>query len=318
MYARYFVLFAMLFTGWFLRKINFIDDKMNHSINKLVVYFAYPCMIVHNIGSLEMNRTVITEFLITFVMSLVLFYIYGLVSWCYARARKYPKDISNVAEFSMAMPNDGFMGFPVALIFFGETGLLLMLAHNAAMNFFTFTYGIRLMRRGQDRRRSGDSNPFLRFLRAALKFLLNPNILATMIGFAVGLLGTGLPQAVDDYLLYLGGVSTPMAMIFIGSNLTNYNLLETIKNLRVLDCVLMKLLWLPALTFGLVYFLPVAGIIKCCVVLGIAFPTAATVSMLAEQEGQSVGMASRVLFISTIASIVTVPLTIKFLTFMFL
>ena len=318
MYARYFVLFAMLFTGWFLRKINFIDDRMNHSINKLVVYFAYPCMIVHNIGSLEMNRTVIAQFLITFVMSLVLFYIYGAVSWFYAKARKYPRDISNVAEFAMSMPNDGFMGFPVALIFFGETGLLLMLAHNAAMNFFTFTYGIRLMRRNQDRRRGGDINPVSRFLRAALKFLLNPNILATMIGFAVGLLGTGLPQAVDDYLLYLGGVSTPMAMIFIGSNLTNYNLLETVRDLRVLDCALVKLLWLPALTFGLVYFLPVAGIIKCCVVLGIAFPTAATVSMLAEQEGQSVGMASRVLFISTIASIVTVPLTIKFLTFMFL
>ena len=34
MYGQYFVLFAILFTGWFLRKINFIDDKMNHSINK--------------------------------------------------------------------------------------------------------------------------------------------------------------------------------------------------------------------------------------------------------------------------------------------
>ena len=40
MYGRYFVLFAILFTGWFLRKINFIDEKMDHSINKLVVYFA--------------------------------------------------------------------------------------------------------------------------------------------------------------------------------------------------------------------------------------------------------------------------------------
>lgn len=318
MYARYFVLFAMLFTGWLLRKINFIDDRMNHSINKLVVYFAYPCMIVHNIGSLEMTRTVISQFLITFGASLVLFYIYGLVSWLYAKARKYPRDISNVAEFAMSMPNDGFMGFPVALIFFGETGLLLMLAHNAAMNFFTFTYGIRLMRRGQSGRRGGELNPLVRLLRASLKFLLNPNILATMLGFAIGLAGTGLPQAVDDYLLYLGGVSTPMAMIFIGSNLTNYNLLETVKDLRVLDCALMKILWMPALTFGLVYFLPVAGIIKCCLVLGIAFPTAATVSMLAEQEGQSVGMASRVLFISTVASIVSVPLTIKFLTFMFL
>lgn len=319
MYARYFVLFAMLFTGWFLRKINFIDDRMNHSINKLVVYFAYPCMIVHNIGTLEMTRSVISQFLITFVLSLALFYIYGFVTWGYAKLRKYPKDISNVAEFAMAMPNDGFMGFPVALIFFGETGLLLMLAHNAAMNFFTFTYGIRLMRRNKDGRpKWGRPSLPVRILRATLKFLLNPNILATMLGFAVGLMGRGLPQAVDDYLLYLGGVSTPMAMIFIGSNLTNYNLLETVKDLRVLDCTLMKLLWLPALTFGLVYFLPVAGIIKCCVVLGIAFPTAATVSMLSEQEGQSVGMASRVLFISTMVSIVSVPLTVKFLTYMFL
>ena len=315
MYARYFVLFAMLFTGWFLRKINFIDDKMNHSINKLVVYFAYPCMIVHNIGTLEMNRTVITQFLISFVLSLVCFYLYGLVSWLWAKARKYPREISNVAEFAMAMPNDGFMGFPVALIFFGETGLLLMLAHNAAMNIFTFTHGIRLMRRNNKGQRKMTPNLLM---RAVLKFLVNPNILALVIGFAVSLLGTGLPQAVDEYLLYIGGVSTPMAMIFIGSNLTNYNFLETARDLRVLECSVMKLLVMPALTLAIVYFLPIAGIIKCCVVLGIAFPTAATVSMLAEQEGQSVGMASRVLFISTIASIVTVPLTIKFLTFMFL
>ena len=27
MYGKYFVLFAILFTGWFLRKINFIDDN---------------------------------------------------------------------------------------------------------------------------------------------------------------------------------------------------------------------------------------------------------------------------------------------------
>ena len=318
MYARYFVLFAMLFTGWFLRKINFIDDRMNHSINKLVVYFAYPCMIVHNIGSLEMTRSVITDFLITFGLCLVLFYLYGLVSWLYAKARRFPKESANVAEFAMAMPNDGFMGFPVALIFFGEKGLLLMLAHNAAMNFFTFTYGLKLMRRNQTGRRQGDLPLPVRLFRASLKFILNPNILALLIGFAVGLLGEGLPEAVDEYLLYIGGVSTPMAMIFIGSNLTNYRFLETVRDLRVLECTLMKLLWLPALTLGIVYFLPLDGIIKCCVVLGIAFPTAATVSMLSEQEGQDVGMASRVLFISTVASIVTVPLTVKLLTYLFL
>ena len=53
MYANYLVLFAILFTGYFLRKIRFLDDAMNHGLNKFIVYFAYPCMIVHNLGTLE-------------------------------------------------------------------------------------------------------------------------------------------------------------------------------------------------------------------------------------------------------------------------
>ncbi|MDO5491623.1 MAG: AEC family transporter, partial [Bacillota bacterium] len=133
MYSRYFVLFAILFTGWFLRKINFIDDQMNHSINKLIVYFAYPCMIVHNIGSLEMGRAVVEQFLTVFVISLVCFYLYGAVSWAYAKARRFPKHISNVAEFAMSMPNDGFMGCPVAIFLLWVKGLLLMLAHKESM-----------------------------------------------------------------------------------------------------------------------------------------------------------------------------------------
>ena len=99
MYGQYFVLFAILFTGWFLRKINFIDDKMNHSINKLIVYFAYPCLIVHNIGSLETTGKVLTAFIIAFVLSFVCFILYGLVCWLYARLRKFPREESNVLNW---------------------------------------------------------------------------------------------------------------------------------------------------------------------------------------------------------------------------
>ena len=73
MFGKYFVLFAILFTGYFMRRINFIDDKMNNSINKLIVYFAYPCLIVHNIGTIDMSGEVITSFLIAFALSLAFF-----------------------------------------------------------------------------------------------------------------------------------------------------------------------------------------------------------------------------------------------------
>lgn len=315
MYGKYFVLFAILFTGWFLRKINFIDDKMNHSMNKLIVYFAYPCLIIHNVGSLDLTGRMIVEFLIMFGMSLILFYIYGLISFGYAKMRKFPAEISNVGEFAMTMPNNGFMGFPVALIFFGETGLMFMLAHNAAMNFFTFTYGMKLMRRNNTERQKASLTSVI---RAILKLLLNPNIFGLIVGFALSLLGGIIPEAVDEYLLYIGNISTPMAMIFIGSSLTKYKLTDIVKDRFVIEAGMMKLLWMPLITICIVYFLPVSGLIKSCVVLGICFPTAATVPMLAEQERQDEGIASKTLFLSTVASIVTVPLAIKLIKLLFM
>lgn len=315
MYAKYFVIFAIMFTGWFLRKINFIDDKMNHSINKLIVYFAYPCLIVHNIGALDMSNEIITLFLLTFVISLICFYIYGFICYGYAKLRKFPKEEANILEFAMSTPNNGFMGFPVALIFFGDKGLLLMLAHNAAMNFFVFTYGIKLLRRNRDERRKATPR---RFLRAALKLLLNPNILALIIGFILSLMGGIIPEAVDDYLLYLGNISTPMAMIFIGSSLVGYKFRDIIRSIVIIETGVVKLILLPAVTIGLVYFLPVAPIIKAIVVLGITFPTAATVSMLSEQEGLNPAPASKALFLSTVASIFTVPAAVNIINMLFM
>lgn len=315
MYAKYFVLFAILFTGWFLRKINFIDDQMNHSLNKLIVYFAYPCLIVHNIGGIDMTPSVIRQFLIALVISLASFFMYSLVSWLYAKARKYPREMSNASELSMSLANDGFMGFPIALIFFGETGLLLMLAHNAAMNIWIYTYGMKLLRRNNRGQRK--MTPHL-FMRATFRFLLNPNILALIIGFIIGFTIGKVPAAVDEYLTYIGGVSTPMAMIFIGSSLSNYKLLETLRNIRTLEASAMKLIWLPLLTVGLVWFLPIPGVIKCYVVLGGAFPTGATAPMLAEQENQSVETASSILFVSTLFSMATIPLTINLIMRLFM
>ena len=74
--------------------------------------------------------------------------------------------------------------------------------------------------------------------------------------------------------------------------------------------VVFKLLLLPLLRLAAVAFLPIDPLIRSILVLGISFPTAATVPMLAEQEGLDAGVASKILFLSTVASIGTVPLLI--------
>lgn len=308
MYAKYLVLFAILFTGYFLRRIGFLDEAMNHGLNKFIVYFAYPCLIVHNLGTLDMNHQLMLEFLLMLVLTLVCFFLYGGWMYLYCKFRKVPRDVSNIVEMSSLSPNNGFMGFPITLIFFGEKGFLFMLAHNAAMNFFIFTYGIHIIRRNKDAVRK--RTPRL-ILRSFLKVLFNPNVVALIIGFLISVLRLPLPEPVDEYLLYIGNVSTPMAMVFIGSTLAGCNLLEIMRDRIVIEGTLNKLVILPLMTYLLVILLPIDPLIKAILILGCCFPAAATISMLAEQEKENEEMASKILFLSTLLSIITIPLSIK-------
>ena len=275
MYGQFFVLFAIVFTGYFFRKFNIIDDAMNHGLNKFIVYFAYPCMIVHNIGTLEMSGHLMRSFLITFGISCGMFAVYSIYSYLYCKARKFPSN-SNVAEMAMSSPNNGFMG------------LLLMLAHNAAMNFYFFSYGLFLLRRNA---KDIPKTTVTGVLRGIFMVLINPNILALFIGFAIALLGIDFEgTAVDTYLTSIGNVATPMAMIFIGSSLTGSSIKDIIKE---------------------TIFLPISSLMKSIIVLGSCFPVAATVSMLAEQENQDQELSSRALFLSTVVSMASIPASIS-------
>ena len=109
-----------------------------------------------------------------------------------------------------------------------------------------------------------------------------------------------------------------MAMIFIGSTLSGYKFKDIIKDRVTIEGSAVKLAVLPLLTAAALYFIPIAPVIKCIVSLGIAFPTAATVSMLAEQEGLEAGIASKILFLSTVVSIATIPGFINLIMFMFM
>jgi len=308
MYEQFLVLFGLIITGYICRRFDIIDEQMNRGLNRFILYLAFPCLIIHKIGNLEMNSALMWNFFLTLAISVGAFIIYGVYAYFYAKIRKFPKENSNIAEFAMATPNNAFMGFPISLMFFGEKGLFLMLANNTAMNLFLFSYGVYLMGRNDTKKAP---KTFKAILNSTKKLLFNPNILALAIGFAVCLLHIPIPQSVNTYLLYLGNTTTPMAMILIGSTLTNSRLLEVIKNRVVLECSLNKLIILPMITYGIVAFLPIASQMKAIVILGCLFPSAAMVSMLAREHGQDTQLSTEILFLSTMLSAITLPIGIQ-------
>ncbi|MEG0292464.1 MAG: AEC family transporter [Anaerovoracaceae bacterium] len=307
MYGDFFVLFTMIFTGYFLRKINVINDEMNSGLNKFILYFAYPCLLVYNIGTMDMTGALVVQYLLALSISLVLYFIHAGYSYFFTKNRKYPKRVANVAELSITAPNNGFMGFPIALIFFGDIGLFMMMGNNAAMNIFYFSYGLHAMRRNNADR---EKMSLKTIGMIVFKVLINPNIVALVLGFVICFTGLSLDNSVGVYLKTIGQVATPMAMIFIGSTLAGSKFFDMFKNRIVWGSAINKLVVIPLMTLALCYFLPVSPVMKACFVLSAAMPAAATTSMLAEQENLNTEIASKILFFTTVVSMGTIPVAI--------
>lgn len=308
MYSQLFLLFAMIFTGYFLRRLDLINSGMNEGVSKVIVYVAYPCLIVYNVGTMKLTSSLFRDFAQVALIGVGFFALYGLISQGWVRLTKQPEKLRDITALAIALPNNGFMGFPVALIFLGPKGLLLMTAHTVAFNIYTYTYGVYSLDRHKREKDYGGGN-----LTTVLKLLMNPNLLAIITGFILCLGKVPLNNPVGEYLTQIGKISTPMAMIYIGSVLAEGSVVETFTDSRIIRGSVIKLIGMPVITAAVVWFLPISVEVKAILILGSAFPSAAIPVMLVADRLEEAGIAGQMLFFSTVVSGVTLPIAMKLL-----
>jgi len=310
MYGQFFVIFALILTGYFCRKVKIISEEMNRGLSKFIIYISFPCFIFYKVAGIDMHGGFLREFLLAFALSAALFLISGLYAYLYARLRRFPREDSGSAEVMMVMPNNAFMGFPIASIFFGDTGLLFMLANNIAMNLAMFTYGVFALHRGDGKK--GIS------IKSSVKSVFNPNILALIFGLLFCWFAIPLPSWAGSYFTYIGNLCTPLAMIFIGAMLVGTDIKKAARDRVVLESVINKDVAMPVLAYAFLALMPVPAMIKAIVIFGSCFPSAAIASVLVGNEGKNSGLAGIILVASTAVSIVTIPVSVKLINLLVL
>jgi malate permease and related proteins len=322
MYGQFFVLFALVFSGYFLRKVQVINEGMAGGLHSFISYFAFPCLLVYKIGTLDMTSGLATQLLVITLLSCALFVLYAVCARLFVKGLKYPHRVAAVAELSMAAPNNGFMGFPIALLFFGQEGLFLIMGHNIALNLYAFTYGLYVLRKtpakpgeAKDHRSKGERfrQTSKKAWKVTVRLVLNPNILAMVAGFIICFGHISLNNPVGTYLEYMANIATPMAMMFIGATLAGTNFLDLFRNRIVWESAIAKLILIPAVSLLAVIFLPIDPVMKGILVIATALPTAAIISVLVQQEGKDALMASRIIFFTTVMSMGTIPLWMQIL-----
>ena len=188
--------------------------------------------------------------------------------------------------------NCGFMGYPIILAI-NPDWMIYAVAYNVAYLLVSWTIGVSLFQ--------GRQNVSLK------RVLLNPNIIASFIGFAVFCLSITLPDILSQTMSLIGGLTTPLSMLLLGTRISGVRL-NALRDKDYHIAAALRLIVLPLILYVLLLPLHLDSAVWGTLYLLTAMPCGTLTAMQAELYGGDARFAARAIAYSTLLSLVTVPL----------
>lgn len=287
------VLFLLMALGYLAAQGRILNKSAFEGINKLVLFFTLPCLTFAKLQR-EAAPGQMGELAETFLLATVFMLLCVAVGFLYTRGQpeKRRAVFLNMAMFS----NCGFMGYPVIIAAFGEEKLIYAVMYAASFNLLTWTVGVYLY--------AGRAGLSLK------KLLLNPTLIAVVLGVLCFGLAIRIPQIPLDAMTLLGDTTTPLAMVIIGGLLAGLKLNDIKDGMLLLSC-LMRLIVFPLAVLGILLALRVPRGVLEGVFVCTAMPASTATAMQAEFFKGDGPLASRGVALSTALSVITIPLMLQ-------
>lgn len=298
------ILMSYIAVGFAASRLGVLSIEGTRGISRLLVNITLPALILSSMLK-PFDPALLGQVMALMAVS---FGVYGL---CIALALSLrpltgpDRRKAGVFRFGLVFSNVGFMGFPVMESLFGKDIIFSVAVYNIAFQVLAFSVGTAFLKGGSQ----GQEGQAIPRRGAGLLAALNPNTVAALIGLCLFLLGWIPPQPVLDGLEGLGGATTPLSMIFIGSVLARARLKAAFSSWRIWTVSIFRILLIPTALFFILA--PLRAIIDFPLqvpVMVAAMPVAANAAILAVENGADGETASSLVTLSTILSIPLIPL----------
>lgn len=294
-----FVLFLLIVVGFIIKKLKVVSDGINKEISSLVINVALPAFILTS-----MNQSFTPEILKNSMLLILIsgsVYLFAIIfSKLYTRAIGYEGSKKDIYEYIIVFANVGYMGYPVVSVALGDIGVFYAAVYNLFFNLLVWTYGVHLITRSSEN-------------KEAKRNFLNPGLVALIIGFMTFLFSIELPEPIFKTLKMVGSTTTPLSMMFIGFVLADVDLRELYKDRGPWLLSAVRLLALPLIVYFALKGIGLKDHMLIVPVLLTAMPAAANTSILASRYDGDVKMASKATFLSTLLSVLTIPVILSIL-----
>lgn len=285
-------------------KTGILQDQARTALEKLVFYITLPLLIVTKLSTLEFTTEILKNGLQVIIFTYLILFLQIIIGRISARMFNLKRPQAVIHGMHTFLGNIVFLGFPLLdALFPGGEAILYAALYQLVMNTVLWSYGV--MQLSPNASGKGMVN---------LKKLLNPNTLALILALLMMLFRIRLPGVLQVSLGGLGGTTLYLAMIYIGILLAGTRFLSMLRKKDVLFLSLNKLILIPA---GLILFfyllthftgLVMNRVALSVLVLEAAMPCMTILVLLAKRYGADDEKAMENFVVSTVFSVVSLPL----------
>ncbi len=305
LFEQLLILAILAGVGVIAAKAGVMSSEGKDLLSRVIYNITLPLMLFTNFSALDFDMRLLENTLLTMVLAFFSMVLSFLIGWLAAKAFKIKGTEGDVFTTQMIFGNIVFLGYPLVFSLYGEEGLLYASGFQLISNILLYTLGVILLTKGNGKT-----------IGKSMMHVINPNTIAIVAGFIVFLLPFKIPLFLQKSLGGLGGTTVYLSMIYIGAMMYHSKIRGLIfrKSIYILSSI--KLLVVPLL-LALIFIL--AGtfadgglntLVLSVVVLQSAMPAMTIVIILARIYGSDDKMATANVFVSTLLSVVTIPIVL--------
>ena len=283
-------MFLLSGLGYALFKGKKITQEGSQALGNILIYLALPAVIINGF-QVERTQAHILGILYSGAAAAVLLLLSIVIGRLF-----FKKDA--IAAFAAAFSNPGFFGVPLIIASVGQGAVFYVACFIAFLNIGQWTYGVSILT-GQPIRQG-----------LSLKKLIKaPFVIAILIGLLLFFTQLKLPSVVSGCLSSVAALNTPLAMFTVGIYLAQTDIPGMLRRKSLYLISAVRLLLIPAVALALLSLLPGAWHdMKMALLLAIACPVGSNVAVYAQLHGKDYPYAVETVVISTLFSVVTMPL----------
>ena len=294
------VLITLLYLscGFALCKVKLVKPEHTPSISAILLYICGPCMFIGALTDLDHSPALTgSMFLFLAVTMATQALVMGLIYLFLGKKRK--DFLWRMLTLASVMGNVGFFGLPIVKALFPEApeAAAYSCIFCVTMNIIAWTVGIFVLT---------DDKKYISVKQA----FLNPTVVSVALGMVLYLFNAKewMPSVLSGGIHNVGAMSTPVCMFVLGIRLSTMDMKKLFTQPMPWITCLGKMIIFPLLSYALVLFLPLSDVFKASILILSATPCASIILNLSEIHHNGQEVAANCTLLSTLLSIVTIPL----------